>query len=193
MPEICAVNYIDHVGVAVNDIQAALEFFGANFGAPDAEVVELDDQAVRACLIEIGQTRLELLEPLSPESAVGRFIERRGEGLHHLALNVDDIAGKLKILSANGLSLIDSEPRHGLSGFHRFRPSSLGVWRADRAGRKLTTRFLRVYRWRGRGWIGKISTSDWPHHGHDFHFKSDKEVSGWKSVTLRRLNLYRGA
>ena len=116
MNEICAVNYVDHVGVAVNDIRSALAFFAGNFGTPDAEVVELDDQGVKACLIEVGQTRLELLQPLSPESAVGRFIERRGEGLHHLALNVDDIAGKLKILSANGLSLIDHEPRHGLSG-----------------------------------------------------------------------------
>ena len=116
MTEVCAVNYIDHIGVAVSDIHAALAFFSANFGAPDAEVVELDDQGVRACLVEIGQTRLELLEPISPQSAVGRFIERRGEGLHHLALNVDDIGGKLRILSANGLSLIDHEPRHGLSG-----------------------------------------------------------------------------
>ena len=116
MTEICAVNYIDHVGVAVSNIQSALDFFAANFGAPDAEVVELADQGVRACLIEIGETRLELLQPLSPDSAVGRFIQRRGEGLHHLALNVDDIAGKLKILAANGLSLIDAEPRHGLSG-----------------------------------------------------------------------------
>ena len=116
MTEVCAVNYVDHVGIAVNDIQSALEFFGANFGTPDAEVVELDDQGVRACLIEVGETRLELLQPLSPESAVGRFIDRRGEGLHHLALNVDDIGGKLKILAANGLSLIDNEPRHGLSG-----------------------------------------------------------------------------
>ncbi len=116
MTEVCAVNYADHIGIAVNDIHAALEFFGVNFGAPDAKIVEMDDQGVKACLIEIGETRLELLEPLSPESAVGRFIERRGEGLHHLALNVDDIAGKLKILSANGLSLIDREPRHGLSG-----------------------------------------------------------------------------
>ena len=116
MTEVCAINYADHVGIAVNDIYAALEFFGTNFGVPDAEVVEMDDQGVKACLIEIGETRLELLQPLSPESAVGRFIERRGEGLHHLALNVDDIAGKLKILSANGLSLIDSEPRRGLSG-----------------------------------------------------------------------------
>lgn len=116
MTEVCAVNYIDHVGVAVNDIDAALAFFSENFGSPEPEIVQMDDQAVRACLIEIGQTRLELLEPMSPGSAVGRFIERRGEGLHHLALNVDDIGGKLKILSANGLSLIDSEPRHGLSG-----------------------------------------------------------------------------
>ena len=116
MAEVCAVNYADHVGIAVSDIYAALEFFGSNFGTPDAEVVEMEDQGVKACLIEIGQTRLELLQPLSPESAVGRFIERRGEGLHHLALNVDDISGKLKILSANGLSLIDREPRHGLSG-----------------------------------------------------------------------------
>ncbi len=116
MAEVCAVNYVDHVGVAVNDISTALDFFATNFGTPDAEVVEMADQGVRACLIEVGQTRIELLQPLSPESAVGRFIERRGEGLHHLALNVDDIAGKLKILSANGLALIDNEPRHGLSG-----------------------------------------------------------------------------
>ena len=116
MAEVCAVNYVDHVGVAVNDISAALDFFATNFGTLDAEVVEMADQGVRACLIEVGQTRIELLQPLSPESAVGRFIERRGEGLHHLALNVDDIAGKLKILSANGLALIDNEPRHGLSG-----------------------------------------------------------------------------
>ncbi len=116
MTEVCSVNYIDHVGIAVNDIQSALAFFGANFGTPDAKVVDMDDQGVRACLIEVGQTRLELLEPLSAASAVGRFIERRGEGLHHLALNVDDIDGKLKILGARGLSLIDTESRHGLSG-----------------------------------------------------------------------------
>ena len=116
MTAVCAVNYIDHIGVAVNDIEAALAFFSANFGAPDAEVVALDDQGVRACLIEIGQTRLELLQPLTPASTVGRFLARRGEGLHHLALNVDDIGGKLRILSANGLSLVDQEPRHGLSG-----------------------------------------------------------------------------
>jgi methylmalonyl-CoA/ethylmalonyl-CoA epimerase len=114
--ETCTVNYIDHVGVAVKDIDAALKFFQETFGAPPAQAVEMADQGVRGALIQVGQTRLELLEPLSPESPVGRFIERRGEGLHHLALNVSDISGKLKILDARGLRLVDREPREGLSG-----------------------------------------------------------------------------
>jgi methylmalonyl-CoA/ethylmalonyl-CoA epimerase len=114
--DVCTVNYIDHVGIAVNDINAALKFFGDVFQTPPAAVEELADQGVRATLIQVGETRLELLEPLSPESAVGRFIERRGEGLHHLALNVDDIEGKLAILAGRGIQLVDEKPREGLSG-----------------------------------------------------------------------------
>jgi methylmalonyl-CoA epimerase len=114
--ETCTVNYIDHVGVAVKDIYAALKLLQRVFDAPTARVEELAEQGVRAALIQVGQTRLELLEPLSEDSAVGRFIQRRGEGLHHLALNVDDIAGKLEILDGLGLRLIDREPRAGLSG-----------------------------------------------------------------------------
>ena len=116
MSEVCTVNYIDHVGVAVRDIQAALQFFQDNFGAPPSEVSELADQGVRATLIQVGQTRLELLEPLDENTTVGRFIERRGEGLHHLALNVDDLAGKLQVLEGRGLELLDRQPREGLSG-----------------------------------------------------------------------------
>ena len=114
--EPCTVKYVDHVGIAVNDIEAALEFFGRVFDTPSAHVEELEDQGVRGTLIQVGETRLELLEPLSPESAVGRFIERRGEGLHHLALNVSDIDGKLKTLEEQGLRLVDRESREGLSG-----------------------------------------------------------------------------
>jgi methylmalonyl-CoA/ethylmalonyl-CoA epimerase len=112
----CTINYIDHVGVAVKDIRAALEFFQQVFGAPPSEVEELPDQGVRATLIQVGQTRLELLEPLAEDAPVGRFIQRRGEGLHHLALNVTGLPGKLKILEAQGLELVDREPREGLSG-----------------------------------------------------------------------------
>jgi len=116
MTEVCAVNYIDHVGVAVKDIETVLAFFNKVFDVPDAEIVLMEDQGVRATLIEVGQTRLELLEPTSPESGVGRFIERRGEGLHHLAFNVTDISGKLQTLQTLGVDLIDQTPREGLSG-----------------------------------------------------------------------------
>lgn len=116
MTEVCTVNYIDHVGVAVKDIEAALAFFNKVFDVPDAEIELMEDQGVRAILIEVGQTRLELLEPTSPESGVGRFIERRGEGLHHLAFNVTDISGKLQTLKTLGVDLIDQSPREGLSG-----------------------------------------------------------------------------
>ncbi|MFB3060469.1 MAG: methylmalonyl-CoA epimerase [Candidatus Binatia bacterium] len=116
MTEVCTVNYIDHVGVAVNDIEADLAFFKKVFDVPDAKIELMEDQGVRATLIEVGQTRLELLEPTGPESGVGRFIERRGEGLHHLAFNVTDISGKLKTLQTLGVDLIDQTPREGLSG-----------------------------------------------------------------------------
>ena len=116
MTEACTVNHIDHVGVAVKDIETALAFFRKVFDVPDAEIVLMEDQGVRACLIEVSQTRLELLEPTGPESGVGKFIERRGEGLHHLALNVTDISGKLQTLQTLGVDLIDSTPREGLSG-----------------------------------------------------------------------------
>ena len=116
MSEVCTVNYIDHVGVAVKDIEAALAFFKKVFDVPDAKIELMEEQGVRATLIEVGQTRLELLEPTGPESGVGRFIERRGEGLHHLAFNVTDISGKLQTLQTLGVDLIDQTPREGLSG-----------------------------------------------------------------------------
>jgi methylmalonyl-CoA/ethylmalonyl-CoA epimerase len=118
--EVCTVNYIDHVGVAVKNIDTALAFFKKVFDVPDSDIELMEDQGVRACLIEVGQTRLELLEPLSDDSPVGRFIERRGEGLHHLALNVSGLAGNLKKLEEHGVGLVDREPREGLSGMIAF-------------------------------------------------------------------------
>lgn len=117
---VCSVSYIDHVGVAVKDINAALKFFQEVFGAPPAEIESLQDQGVRATLIQVGQTRLELLEPLSDDSPVGRFVERRGEGLHHLALNVPGLAATLIKLEEHGVDLVDREPREGLSGMIAF-------------------------------------------------------------------------
>ena len=116
MTDICSVKYIDHVGVAVKDIRAALRLFQEVFGVPEADVTELPDQGVRATLIQVGETRLELLEPLTEDSPVGRFVQRRGEGLHHLAFNVSNIAEKLRALESRDIQLIDKEPREGLSG-----------------------------------------------------------------------------
>ena len=87
---------------------------------PMPEVKELGDQGVRAALISVGQTRLELLQPTGPETPVGRFIERRGEGLHHLAFNVKDVAAGLEAVKSQGLQVIDEAPREGLSGLIAF-------------------------------------------------------------------------
>lgn len=116
----CTVDYIDHVGIAVQDLDQAMAFFHETFGAPMAEVQEMADQGVRACLIAIGQTRLELLQPISPDTPVGKFLERRGEGLHHLALHVDNVSESIEGLKENGSEMIDLEPREGLSGIIAF-------------------------------------------------------------------------
>ena len=116
MTDVCAVQYVDHVGIAVKDLEAAMGFFQDMFQIPPGEVVELAEQGVRATLLAVGQTRLELLEPMSADSPVGRFIERQGEGLHHLAFHVDNITEKLTALSGAGVRLVDREPRPGLSG-----------------------------------------------------------------------------
>jgi len=114
--EVCTVNHIDHVAIAVKDISAALEFFQTIFDAPPSEVSVMPELGVKASLIQIGQTRIEILEALDPDNPVGRFVRNKGEGLHHLALNVSGLQDKLNFLSAQGLQLIDKQPREGLSG-----------------------------------------------------------------------------
>jgi methylmalonyl-CoA/ethylmalonyl-CoA epimerase len=114
--EICTVNYIDHVGIAVRDIQAAVEFFHRVFGTPPSKIEELPGQGVWATLLQVGPTRLELLQPLAEDTVVGRFLARHGEGLHHLAFNVSDLPGKLRVLAGHGIQLVDQQPRAGLSG-----------------------------------------------------------------------------
>ena len=116
MNEVCTVNHIDHVAIAVKDINAALEFFQTIFDAPPSEISLMPEHGVKASLIQIGQTRIEILEALDPGNPVGRFVENKGEGLHHLALNVSGLQDKLNFLDAQGLQLIDKEPREGLSG-----------------------------------------------------------------------------
>jgi methylmalonyl-CoA epimerase len=105
---------IDHVGVAVEDIDAALELYEGAFAMALAHRETVEEQGVEAVLLDVGEGHVELLRPLGPETAVGKFLERKGPGLHHVAYAVDDIDGTLAKLADAGLELIDREPRVGI-------------------------------------------------------------------------------
>ena len=107
---------MDHIGVAVEDLDAAIELYKQRFemGEQHREVVE--SQGVEAVLLEIGEGHVELLKPLSPDTAVGKFIASRGPGLHHVAYQTSDIDTALEQVKAAGLELIDETPRIGIRG-----------------------------------------------------------------------------
>ena len=105
---------IDHIGVAVEDIDSALELYGGAFEMALAHRETVEEQGVEAVLLDVGDGHVELLRPLGAETAVGKFLERKGPGLHHVAYAVEDIDATLSSLAAAGLELIDSEPRVGI-------------------------------------------------------------------------------
>ena len=105
---------IDHIGVAVEDIDAALGLYEQSFEMELAHRETVDSQGVEAVLLDVGEGHVELLRPLGPETAVGKFLARKGPGLHHVAYAVEDIDATLESLSAAGLELIDGEPRVGI-------------------------------------------------------------------------------
>jgi methylmalonyl-CoA/ethylmalonyl-CoA epimerase len=113
---VCTARHVNHVCIAVSDIDDTLRFYRRTFGVGAAEVVELEDQGVRAALVRVGGSQLEFIQPSEPSGGVARFIERRGEGVHHVAFEVEDLQGQLNRLAADGVQLIDTEPREGLSG-----------------------------------------------------------------------------
>jgi methylmalonyl-CoA/ethylmalonyl-CoA epimerase len=107
---------IDHVGVAVSDLDAATALYERTLGMPMAHRERVESQGVEAALLDVGDGHVELLQPLGADTAVGRFIERRGEGLHHVAYAVEDIEATLERLRGAGLELIDEQPRVGIRG-----------------------------------------------------------------------------
>jgi methylmalonyl-CoA/ethylmalonyl-CoA epimerase len=107
---------IDHVGVAVSDLDSASALYERAFGMPMAHRERVESQGVEAALLDVGEGHVELLQPLGPETVVGKFIERRGEGLHHVAYAVDDIDATLDQLKRSGMKLIDEQPRAGIRG-----------------------------------------------------------------------------
>ena len=107
---------IDHVGIAVEDIDTALPVYRDSLGLPLVHRETVAEQGVDAALLDIGESHLELLQPLTPESAIGKFISQRGPGLHHVAYRVGDIERTLSELKEAGMRLIDERPRTGIRG-----------------------------------------------------------------------------
>jgi methylmalonyl-CoA epimerase len=118
---------IDHLGIAVSDLRQACSFYELlGMKAGPEEVVE--QEQVRTVMIPTGESRIELLEPTSPDSVIGRFIERHGEGMHHVALHVDDIADVFSEMKCAGMKLVSDELKIGAGGHLYFfvHPSSTG-------------------------------------------------------------------
>lgn len=107
---------IDHVGVAVEDLDASIALYEGSFQMELAHRETVEDQGVEAVLLDVGDGHVELLRPLGPDTAVGKFIERKGPGLHHVAYAVGDIDATLGAIRAAGLELIDQEARVGIRG-----------------------------------------------------------------------------
>jgi methylmalonyl-CoA/ethylmalonyl-CoA epimerase len=107
---------IDHIGIAVENMEAALRPYVEGMGMTVAHEEEVPTERVRVAMLPIGETKIELLEPLDQESAIAKFIERRGPGIHHIALAVEDVEASLESLKAADIRLIDSEPRPGAGG-----------------------------------------------------------------------------
>ena len=119
---------IDHIGIATQDIAEAARFWRDTLGLEASEIEEVPQQKVRVCMLPLGESRIELLEATADDSPISRFLEKRGQGIHHLAVNVKDIRGTLAELKAKNTKLIDQEPRIGAGGclVAFIHPSSTG-------------------------------------------------------------------
>jgi methylmalonyl-CoA/ethylmalonyl-CoA epimerase len=107
---------IHHVGIVVRSIADAYTFYRDTLSLPVHKEDIIQDQGVKAALLTIGESEIELLEPIAPGTGVARFLERRGEGLHHLCFATDNVGQELEAAKAKGLEVIDQQPRPGLAG-----------------------------------------------------------------------------
>jgi methylmalonyl-CoA/ethylmalonyl-CoA epimerase len=107
---------IDHLGIAVSSISNAVAFYRDALGLELSGTETVEDQGVRVALLAVGESRIELLEPVSEETPVGRFLAKRGEGLHHICYEVDDLQSKLDELKLRGTRVLEGYPRRGAEG-----------------------------------------------------------------------------
>jgi methylmalonyl-CoA epimerase len=107
---------LHHVGIAVDDLDAAILVYSDLFGATLEHRERVEDQGVEAASLRVGDSRIELLQPLGPDTPVGRFLAKRGPGMHHMAFEVEDLTAELARLKAHDVLLIDERPRRGMFG-----------------------------------------------------------------------------
>lgn len=107
---------INHLGIATKGIDEALKFWGDALGLENVHTEVVEDQKVRVAMLPIGESRIELLEPTSEDSPISKFLEKRGGGIHHIAVEVKDIEASLRKLKEQGMRLIDESPRIGAQG-----------------------------------------------------------------------------
>ena len=107
---------IDHIGVAVEDLDEAIALYGERLGMELQHRETVEEQGVEAVLLGVGESHVELLSPLGPDTAVGKFLARSGPGLHHVAYGTDDIESAIESVRSAGLRLIDEQPRTGIRG-----------------------------------------------------------------------------
>lgn len=110
------LNYIEHIGIAVNNLDEATKYYEDVLGLKCYAVEEVKDQHVKTAFFRIGQTKIELLESTSPEGPIGKFIEKKGQGIHHIAFAVNNIENQLNDAASKGIQLIDQKPRKGAEG-----------------------------------------------------------------------------
>lgn len=110
------LNYIEHIGIAVKNLEESIRYYEEVLGLTCYSIEEVADQKVRTAFFMIGQTKIELLESTSPDGPVGKFIEKKGEGVHHIAFAVDSLEEQLDSARSKGIQLIDEVPRKGAEG-----------------------------------------------------------------------------
>jgi methylmalonyl-CoA/ethylmalonyl-CoA epimerase len=110
------ITHIEHIGIAVKSLSEAIPFYENVLGLKCYNIEEVKDQKVKTAFFQVGQTKIELLESTDPEGPIGKFLEKKGEGVHHIAYAVDKIEDQLKDAEEKGVNLIDKAPRKGAEG-----------------------------------------------------------------------------
>lgn len=119
---------LDHIGIAVRSLDNSLKFYRDTMRLPVKGVEEVEEEKVRVAMLPLGETRIELLEATTPDSTITRFIDKRGEGIHHIAISVADLDAQLQRLEAGGVTVLPGKGKYGASG-HRYaflHPASCG-------------------------------------------------------------------